>query len=283
MTAAIRRATTGFAFAAALVCWVVLLGPLVELIIHISPHQFSRALTEAGSPGYGPLWRSLIASAIALMLIVGFGTPLAWLLARRRVPYPRLVEAGLVIPLAMPPLVIGLLLIFLIGPTSPIGGHLDSLNPSVFGINTFYALVVAEFYEAAPYFILSAYAAFSSVNERLEQDAMSLGDSRLESFRKVTLPLSAPGLATGLAISWARAMGAFGAVVIVAYNPPGLPMAIDTGLDAFGLNGALPYAVLLLIAVLPLPLFALLWSARASDRTGPALRLPLMSEPGAVT
>ncbi|MGO9557713.1 MAG: molybdate ABC transporter permease subunit, partial [Acidimicrobiales bacterium] len=219
-------------------------------------------------PGYGPLWRSLIASAIALGLMVGFGTPLAFLLARKRLPFPRLVETGLVIPLAMPPLVIGLLLIFLIGPNSPIGGHLDSLNPNVFGINTFYALVVAEFYEATPYFVLAAYAAFSSVDERLEQDAMLLGDGRLASFRKITLPLAAPGLAAGLSIAWARAMGAFGAVVIVAYNPPGLPMAIDTGLEAFGLNGALPYALLLVIAVLPLPILALLWSSRAQGRLG---------------
>ena len=268
MTASIRRASTGVAFAATLVCWVVLLGPLVELLAHLSPHEISNAFTEAGSPGYGPLWRSLVASGIALALMVGFGTPLAYLLARKRLPFPRLVETGLVIPLAMPPLVIGLLLIFLIGPNSPIGGHLDSLNPNVFGINTFYALVVAEFYEATPYFVLAAYAAFSSVDERLEQDAMLLGDGRLASFRKVTLPLAAPGLAAGLAIAWARAMGAFGAVVIVAYNPPGLPMAIDTGLEAFGLNGALPYALLLVIAVLPLPILALLWSSRAQGRLG---------------
>jgi ABC-type sulfate transport system permease component len=69
-------------------------------------------------------------------------------------------------------------------------------------------------------------------------------------------------------------MGAFGAVVIVAYNPPGLPMAIDTGLEAFGLNGALPYALLLVIAVLPLPILALLWSSRAQGRLGVGAALP---------
>lgn len=265
---ALRRASTGAALTAALLCWVVLLAPLVELLVHLSPHEISHALTETGSPGLGPLWRSLAASGIALGLMVGLGTPLAYLLARRRLPFPRLVETGLVIPLAMPPLVIGLLLIFLIGPASPIGGVIDRADPTIFGINTFYALVVAEFYEAAPYYILAASAAFSSVAERLEQDALLLGDGRLAAFRKVTLPLAAPGLAAGIAMSWARAMGAFGAVVIVAYNPPGLPMAIDTGLQAFGLNGALPYGLLLVIAVLPLPLLALLWSARAQGQRG---------------
>ncbi|MHB1989110.1 MAG: molybdate ABC transporter permease subunit [Acidimicrobiales bacterium] len=262
MTAALRRATTGAGFAATLICWALLLAPLIELLVHVSPGGIGHTLTEAGSPGLGPLWRSLAASGIALGLMMVLGTPLAYLLARRRLPFPRLVQTGLVIPLAMPPLVIGLLLIFLIGPASPIGGPIDHADPSLFGINTFYALVVAEFYEAAPYYVLAAHAAFSSVAERLEQDAMSLGDPRLQVFAKVTLPLAAPGLAAGIAIAWARAMGAFGAVVIVAYNPPGLPMAIDTGLQAFGLNGALPYGLLLVIVVLPLPLLALLWSSR---------------------
>lgn len=268
MTATVRRASTAAAMLATIVCWGVLLGPLAELLAHLSAHSIHRTLTEAGSPGLGPLWRSLGASGIALGCMLVLGTPLAYLLARRRLPAPRLVEAGVVIPLAMPPLVIGLLLIFIIGPSSPIGGPIDRLDPNVFGINTFFALAVAEFYEAAPYYVLSAAAAFASVPERLEQDAMSLGDGRLRAFRRITLPLAAPGLAAGIAIAWARAMGAFGAVVIVAYNPPGLPMAIDTGLQAFGLNGALPYALLLLVAVLPLPLVALLWSARATRRLG---------------
>ncbi len=268
MTTVARRSSTAVALLAALVCWAVLLAPLFELLAHISPRGIGHAFTEPGSPGLGPLWRSLVASGIALGLMIGLGTPLGYLLARHRLPLSGLVKAGLVVPLAMPPLVIGLLLIFLIGPSSPVGGLLDRINPNVFGINTFFALVVAEFYESAPYFVLAAHAAFSSVDERLEQEAVLLGDRPLQVFRKVTLPLSAPGLAAGLAIAWARAMGAFGAVIIVAYNPPGLPMAIDTGLQSFGLSGALPYGLLLVIAVLPLPLLALLWSARADGRIG---------------
>ncbi len=266
MPAALRRASTVASITAAAFFWAILLAPLVELFAHLSLHEISRALTESGSPGFGPLWRSVAASAIALAAMAGLGTPLAYLLARGRLPLARLIEAGLVVPLAMPPLVIGLLLIFLIGPASPLGGALGNAAPSIFGINTFFALVVAEFYEAAPYFVLAAHAAFSSVPERLEQEGLLLGDSRLQVFTRVTLPIAAPGLAAGIAMAWARAMGAFGAVVIIAYDPPGLPMAIDTGLQAFGLNGALPYGLLLVVAVLPLPLIALLWSSRARTR-----------------
>jgi len=104
------------------------------------------------------------------------------------------------------------------------------------------------------------------VDERLVQDAQLLGDRPFRAFRRVTLPLAAPGLATGLAISWARAMGAFGAVLIVAYNPAGLPIEIDQSFIANGLSSALPFALLLIVAALPLPLIALLWSARARGR-----------------
>ncbi|HLI43507.1 MAG TPA: ABC transporter permease [Acidimicrobiales bacterium] len=268
MNPSIRRASTAVSLLATAVCWVILLAPLVELVAHLSVHEMSHAFSEPGSPGFGPLWRSLAASAIALAAIVVLGTPLAYLLARDRLPFPRVVETGLLVPLAMPPLVIGLLLIFLVGPSSPVGSH---LNQDLFGLNTFYALVVAEFYEAAPYYVLAAYAAFAGVDRDLEHEALLLGDSRRAMLRRVTIPLAAPGLAVGLSMAWARAMGAFGAVLIVAYNPPGLPMAIDTGLQAFGLNGALPYAVLLVIAVLPLPLVSLLWSARARGRLAPGV------------
>jgi molybdate/tungstate transport system permease protein len=244
--------------------WVVLLGPLAVLFTQVSPHSVRVNLDQPGA--LSPLWTSLEASAIALLCIVVLGTPLAYLLARGRLKFARVIEAGIILPLLMPPLVIGLLLIFLIGEAGPVGRVVSGIDPNVFGVNTFFALVVAEFYEAAPYYIITAAAAVASVDERLEQDALLLGDRPLSAFRRITLPLAAPGLATGLAISWARAMGAFGAVLIVAYNPAGLPIAIDQSFIASGLSTSLVYALLLIVAALPLPLIALLWSARARGR-----------------
>ncbi len=85
-------------------------------------------------------------------------------------------------------------------------------------------------------------------------------------FRRITLPLAAPGLAMSLAVAWARAIGAFGAVVIIAYHPFGIPMQIFTTLQETGLYTALPYALVLLVVALPLPLAAYVWSARAERR-----------------
>ena len=178
------------------------------------------------------------------------GTPLAWLLARGRLPFPRVWEAGLLLVLLLPPLVIGLLLVFMVGPFTPIGHCLGALHLSA--SNTFLALVIAQVYESAPYYVLGAQAAFASVDPRLEQQAALLGDRPWRVLRRVTLPLAAPGLAMALAVAWARAMGAFGAVIIVAYHPYGLPLQIWTTLQETGLDSALPFALVLLVVALPL-------------------------------
>ena len=149
-------------------------------------------------------------------------------------------------------------------PVHAIGELLGHFNLSA--TNTFLALVIAEVYESAPYYVLGAQAAFSSVEPRLEQQAGLLGDRPRRVFRRVTLPLAAPGLAMSLSIAWARAMGAFGAVIIIAYHPAGIPLQIYTTLQETGLASALPYALVLLVVALPLPLAAYIWSARAGRR-----------------
>jgi len=253
------RASNIAALLASAVVWLALLGPLGALVVHISPRATQEAL---GAPGaLTPLVTSVEASLVALMVLVAAGTPLAWMMARERLPALRLVEAGVLVPLLMPPLVIGLLLVFFLGPTTTLGGALAHLHLSA--SNTFFALVVAEVYEAAPYYVLGAQSAFASVAVELEENAALLGDPWRRTFRRVTLPLAAPGLATALATGWARAMGAFGAVIVIAYHPYGLPMQIWVTLQQSGLAAALPFALLLIIVSLPVPLLAFSWSARS--------------------
>jgi molybdate/tungstate transport system permease protein len=244
------------------VIWIALLGPVITLLTHLSGHAIASALTAPGA--LDPLVVSLESGAVTLGVLVLFGTPLAWMLARGRLPFPRIWEAGVLASLLLPPLVIGLLLIFMVGPYTPIGEVLAHLNLSA--TNTFLALVIAEVYESAPYYVLGAQSAFAGVDPRLEQQAGLLGDRPRRVFRRVTLPLAAPGLAMSLAIAWARAMGAFGAVDIIAYHPFGIPLQIYTTLQETGLASALPFALVLLVVALPLPLAAYTWSARAARR-----------------
>lgn len=258
----IRSLSSAASVAGAAVIWVALLGPVIALLAHLSWHDIVSSLSAPGA--FEPLTVSLEAGGVTLGVLLLVCTPLAWKLARGTLPFPRLWEAGVLCSLLLPPLVIGLLLIFMVGPFTPIGELIGKIHLSA--TNTFLALVIAEIYESAPYYVLGAQAAFAGVEESMEQQAALLGDRPRRVFRRVTLPLAAPGLAMAMAIAWARAMGAFGAVVIVAYHPFGLPLQIWTTLEETGLASALPYALVLLVVALPLPLAAYTWSARARGR-----------------
>ncbi|MHB8189516.1 MAG: ABC transporter permease subunit [Ferrimicrobium sp.] len=207
------------------------------------------------APGaLAPLGVSLASGAVALVVIVCIGTPLGYLLAHARGVGARVAETGLLVMLLMPPLVVGLLLVFMIGPLTPVGSFLAHLHLSA--TNTFLALIIAEVYEAVPYYVLGVASGFESIDSRMEEQGALLGDSPMRTFFKVSLPLAAPQLATSLAISWARAIGAFGAVIIIAYHPYGLPMQIWTTLNETGLASALPFAACLVVVALPFPLIA---------------------------
>ncbi len=244
------------------IIWVALLGPVIALLAHLSAGAVGRALSAPGA--LEPLVVSAESGAVTLAVLILLGTPLAWMMARGRLPFGRAWEAGVLTVLLLPPLVIGLLLVFMIGPFTPIGEGIAALHLSA--SNTFLALVIAQVYESAPYYVLGAQAAFAGVDPRLEQQAALLGDRPWRVLRRVTLPLAGPGLAMALAVAWARAMGAFGAVIIVAYHPYGLPLQIWTTLQQTGLDSALPFALVLLVVALPLPLAAYVWSARAQRR-----------------
>jgi molybdate/tungstate transport system permease protein len=235
---------------------------VITLITRMSPGDIWSALTGPGD--LQPLVTSVTSGLCTLGVLMLVCTPLSWMLARGRLPFPRVWETGVLCALLLPPLVVGLLLVFMVGPYTWVGGILNWLHQSA--TNTFLALVIAEVYESAPYYVLGAQAAFAGVDTQYEQQAGLLGDRPGRVFRRVTLPLAAPGLAMSLAVAWARAIGAFGAVVIIAYHPFGIPMQIFTTLQETGLYSALPYALFLLVIALPLPLAAYIWSARAERR-----------------
>ena len=258
----LRSVPAAASLIAAGLVWIALLGPVITLATHLSASAISAALTAPGA--LDPLVTSLESGAVTLAVLLVLGTPLSWLMARGRLPFPRVWEAGVLATLLLPPLVIGLLLVFMVGPYTAIGRLLGLAHLTA--TNTFLALVIAQVYESAPYYVLGAMAAFAAVDPKMEQQAALLGDRAPRVLRRVTLPLAAPGLAMALAVAWARAMGAFGAVVIIAYHPYGLPLQIWTTLQETGLPTALPFALVLLVVALPLPLAAYLWSARAQRR-----------------
>jgi molybdate/tungstate transport system permease protein len=106
---------------------------------------------------------------------------------------------------------------------------------------------MAQMFVAAPFVIVSAMAAFTSVDLKLEVAAATLGDSRWQIFRRISLPLAWPGIAAGLTLAWIRALGEFGSTLIMAYNPHTLPVYMWVKFESNGLAGALPVAFCLVV------------------------------------
>ena len=219
------------------------------------------------SPGFGPaLVTSLLTATISACIIAVLGTPLAYLLARSHARTTRVLGVLVALPLALPPLVGGLLLLYVVGPYTTVG--------RIFGgqlTETRAGIVLAQTFVAAPFFIIVGRAAFSAVDPAFEEVAASLGHGRLARFARVAVPAAMYGLAAGLLLAWLRAFAEFGATIILAYHPYSLPVFTFVQFDATGLPATmLPIASALAAALIVLTLASL----RARRRRPSRQRLP---------
>jgi molybdate transport system permease protein len=175
-----------------------------------------------------PVFLSLRVASLATVLTLLAGLGLARLLARPRTPLRRLWETFILLPMVFPPTITGYLLLLMLGRHGPIGRLLAPLGLSV--VFTWVGAVIASFVVSLPLMYQSCKSAFAGVDHRVENAARSLGLSEARVFRRVTLPLAARGILAGTALSFARALGEFGATLMVAGNIPGrtatIPLAI---------------------------------------------------------
>ncbi|MBE2201600.1 MAG: molybdate ABC transporter permease subunit [Anaerolinea sp.] len=168
---------------------------------------------------WSPLWLSFRVSLLATLLVFITAVPLAWLLARHEFRGKELLSGLTSLPLVLPPTVLGYYLLVLLGQQSPLGRWLNSIGwPLVF---TWRGAVVAAAVTSFPLMAQTARAGFEAVDRRLEAMARTLGRSNLDIFWRVTLPLAWPSLLAGTALAFARALGDFGATLMVAGNIPG--------------------------------------------------------------
>jgi molybdate transport system permease protein len=240
-----------------------LLGPLVAFAV-----RAAQGLPTA--PGAGSaLATSLCTATISAAAIALLGVPLAYLLARAPAAISRPLTALVALPLALPPLMSGLLLLYVVGPYTWLGRVFDGrLTDTAAGI------VLAQTFVAAPFLVIAARAAFAAVDPALAEVAASLGHGPLSRFRRVAIPAALPGIAAGLLLAWLRAFGEFGATVILAYHPYSLPVFTFVQFDSTGLPGTkLPIAValgaaLLVLAIVQLPLPARRLVRRARSPAG---------------
>ena len=200
----------------------------------------------------GALTLSLLTTLVSLALAVAFGLPLAFVLARRRFRGKALVEALVDLPIVLPPAVAGLALLLVLGRRGWIGGPLDGLGIAI--PYTTLAVVLAQTFVAAPFFVRAARAGLAAVDPDLEDAARVDGAGEGAVIRRVTLPLAAPALAGGLVMTWARALGEFGATIMFAGNFTGrtqtLPLVVYGEFQGGDLEAALAAATILVLAAL---------------------------------
>jgi molybdate transport system permease protein len=166
------------------------------------------------------VWFTAWVAALSTLVILPFGLALAWTLARRDWPGKSIVETLVTLPLVMPPVATGLILLKIFGRRGALGGFLhDKLNFDV--IFTWRAVLLALSVMSLPLLVRSARVAFEEVNPRLEQIARTLGAGNWRVFFTITVPLAARGILAGMILAFARALGEFGATIMIAGNIPG--------------------------------------------------------------
>ncbi len=195
---------------------------------------------------------SLTTTAISLVLTVAFGLPLALVLARRRFRGAGWVEAIVDLPIVLPPAVAGLALLLLLGRRGLLGGPLAALGIEI--PFTTLAVILAQVFVSAPYFVRSARTGIAAVDREIEDAARVDGASEPALFRHVTLPLAGAALSAGLVMTWARALGEFGATIMFAGNLAGrtqtLPLVVYGAFQGGDLDGSIAAAAILVLAAL---------------------------------
>jgi molybdate transport system permease protein len=252
---------------------LLILG-LPVLVLVLRGFASGTVLQALSSPAVvDALWLSAITTAITVVLVLIFGLPLALALARGRMPGRTLVEAIVDLPIVLPPSVAGLALLLVFGRRGVFGDGLAALGLTL--PFTTAAVVLAQVFVAAPYFIRSARTGIAAVERELEDAARVDGATERSVFRWVTMPLAAPALAAGLIMCWARALGEFGATIMFAGSFAGrtqtLPLLVYGDFQSSDLDSAIAAAVVLVIAavVALVTVRGLKWS-RVLDTRGAA-------------
>jgi molybdate transport system permease protein len=206
--------------------------PLVGLLVRAPWRRLPSLLGQAEVRQ--ALVLSLETATLATGISILLGVPLAWVLARTRLPGRSLLQALVTLPLVLPPVVGGVALLLAFGRNGVVGRHLDSLLGITLPFTTT-GVVIAETFVAMPFLVVSVEGALAAADRRFEDAAATLGANRWLTFRRVTLPMIGPSVGAGAVLCWARALGEFGATITFAGNFPGttqtMPLAVYLALE----------------------------------------------------
>jgi molybdate/tungstate transport system permease protein len=219
--------------------------PVLALAVATPPGALLARLTDPQA--LAAVGNSLLTASTATAVATVLGVPLAYWLARADGLIRTAVTGLVVLPLVLPPVVAGILLVAVFGP--------NGLAPTASALGVQFTrshlgIVVAQTFVASPFVIVTTTAAFDRVDPRLEDAARSLGHGHVSTFWRVLIPLAWPGILAGVTLTFARSIGEFGATMLVAYYPRTLPVQIWRAFVSDGLTAALPLAAVLLLVSL---------------------------------
>lgn len=225
---------------------LLILVPVLMLFVRSSPQAILHSVRQPFVTQ--ALSLSLRTTLLSLSLILLLGTPLAYGMARRQFRFKKLLDAIIDLPTVLPPSVAGIALLLTFGRRGPLGAWLESLGVQI--PFTLAAVVIVQVFIAAPFYVRAAALGFAAIDPELIQAAQIDGANRWQVFRHISLPLAGYALLSGSAMSWARALGEFGATIIFAGNFPGrtqtMPTAIYLGFER-DLDAAITLSILLII------------------------------------
>lgn len=248
---------------------ILLVLPVLAMVWRIPWSAVGEVFSQRST--HQALALSVRTSVLATTLGFFVGLPLAWVLAFEEFPGKRVLRALCVLPMVLPPVVGGVILLFVLGRRGMVGAPLYDVFGWQFAF-TEKAAVVAQFFVAAPFFIVVMESAFQQVDPRLVGVARSLGAHPWYVLRHVTLPVVRPSVIAGLVLMWARALGEFGATITFAGNTPGrtqtLPLAIYTSLEGDGDASLIMSLLLILVSFTVLVSMRARWMTAVFHRGG---------------
>jgi molybdate transport system permease protein len=240
-----RRSGFGLLLAAALAVVLLFLTlPVVAIFVDTSPGELVSSLGDQGARD--ALRLSLVCSTTAVALIVAFGTPAAYCLATRRFRGRALLVTLVELPLVLPPAVAGIGLLAALGPRGVLGGLVEDAGVEL--VLTTAGVVVALAFVAAPFYVRQAQAAFEAVDHAWLDASRTLGATEARTFLRVAIPAAGPGLLSGLALAWGRALGEFGATLMFAGSFRGVTQTVPLAIYerfATDFSGALALSAVL--------------------------------------
>ncbi len=197
----------------------------------------------------GALMNSLVTASASTLIILIFGVPLAYVMARVDFKGRRLIDSLIDIPILIPQTVAGVMLLILLGPKSPLGEFIyKNCNLAIAG--GYLGIIAAQVFVSSPFLIRSSIDAFQGVDPQLEDLGRTLGSSGFKTFWRVSLPLAAGGIFNGCILAWARALSEVGSLMVVAYRPLTAPVYLYDQFIQWGLGETQPIAILLVIICL---------------------------------